>query len=223
MRAAACALLAIGLTIGSAVRLGAQTPAPAAEAAAANGSDFSGTWTLDRRISDDPAQVNFEARPAGRNDASNRRRGSYGGFGGRGSFGGSTGSGNRTDTNAAALTADERTRLVALTTELKTASGTLTIAHHDPSFVVTDAQGTALSFETNAARRDQTLGAAALTSTTHWQDGRIITEFAISGRRTLVYTYTLLPKTHQLVLRVRPQFSDLPGAPELKLVYVPKS
>jgi hypothetical protein len=227
MRASACILLALGLTIGSGGRLCAQTPSPAAEAASANGPDFSGTWTLDRRLSDDPAQTNFEAPPAGQNQASNRRRGSIGGFGGRASFGGSAGSGNRNDSNAT-LTPDERARLVALTTELKIASGTLTIAHHDPAFVVTDAQGTALSFETNAARRDQTLGAAALTSTTHWQDGRIITEFAIGARRTLVYTYTLLPKTHQLVLRVRPQFSDLTGgsggnAPELKLVYVPKS
>jgi hypothetical protein len=206
IRLAACALLALTLT------------APQAN------PDFSGAWTLDRRISDDPAQANFEASRQAQGD-SNRRRGSAGGFGGRGAFGGSS-RGNRS-TATTSLTPEERVRLVALTTELKTASATLTIEHHDPSFGVTDARGTTLLFDTNGARHDHTLGDAALTSTTRWQDGRIVTEFAIGGTRTLVYTYSLLPKTHQLVLRVRPQFGDQPGpganAPELKLVYVPKS
>jgi hypothetical protein len=210
IRLAACALLALTLT-----------------ATQAN-PDFSGTWTLDRRISDDPALTNFEAPRQAQGDSnSNRRRGNAGGFGGRGGYGG-YGGGSRTNRNTpiASLTPEERARLVALTTELKTASATLTIEHHDPSFGVTDARGTTLLFDTSGAKRDHTLGDAALTSTTHWQDGRIVTEFALGGTRTLVYTYTLLPKTHQLVLRVRPQSADAGGgggnAPELKLVYVPK-
>lgn len=208
MRLAACALLALTLT-----------------AMQAN-PDLSGTWTLDRRISDDPAMANFEAPRQAQAD-SNRRRGGggfgRGGFGG-GSFGGGSGANRRAATTS--LTAEERARLVALTTELKTGSATLTIEHHDPSFGVTDARGTTLLFDTDGTRHDHTLGDTPLTSTTHWQDGRVLTEFAIGGTRTLVYTYTLLPKTHQLVLRVRPKFGDQGGGgvivPELKLVYVPK-
>jgi len=209
IRLAACALLALSLT-----------------ATQAN-PDFSGTWTLDRRISDDPAQTNFEA-PRQAHGESNRRRGSAGGFGGRGGYGGSYGGGSRANrgTPTESFTPEERTRLVALTNELKTGSATLTIEHHDPSFGVTNARGTTLLFDTSGGKHDHTLGDASLTSTTRWQDGRIVTEFAIGGTRRLVYTYTLLPKTHQLVLRVHPQFGDQstggPNAPELKLVYVPK-
>jgi len=205
-RLAACALLALTLM-----------------ATQANGPDFSGTWTLDRRMSDDPAQANFEA-PRQAQGNSNRRRGSAGGFGGRGIYGGGSSANRSTPTES--LTPEERARLAALTTELKTASATLTIEHHDPSFGVTDARGTTLLLDTSGAKHDHTVGDATLTSTTHWLDGRIVTEFAIGGTRTLVYTYTLLPKTRQLVLRVRPQFGDRPAgganAPELKLVYVPK-
>ena len=175
---------------------------------------------LDRLLSDDPTQVNFDAAPSGQNQGSNRRRG--GGFGGLGGFGqgGNYGSGNRNNANES-VTPDERARLAALTDQLKKASATLTISHHEPSLVITDAQDHALFFQTNASRDDHPLGAVTITSTTHWEGDRIVTEYAVSNRRTLVYTYTLLPRTNQMVLRVRRQFNDMSGgnAPELKLVY----
>jgi hypothetical protein len=202
-----CLLLASGLTLGGVVQL----------------PDFSGTWTLDRLMSNDPTQVNFEAPPPQAPGATNPHRGGFSasGFGMRAGSGGGGGSNSRSQSEASAITPDERARLTALTNQLKGASATLTIAHQDPKVAITDALGRTLTFETDASRDNHTFGAVTFTSTSHWEGDRIIVEAAISDRRTLVYTFTLLPNTHQMVLRVRPQFSDLPqvNGSELKLVY----
>jgi hypothetical protein len=39
-------------------------------------------------------------------------------------------------------------------------------------------------------------------STTRWDASRIVTEARVGDRLTLVYTYTLLAATNQMVLRV---------------------
>ena len=217
-----CLLLAFGLALSWTTPSAAQTPTPAPAAGASEQlPDFSGTWILDRRLSNDPTQVNFEAPPA-QLPGTNTRRGSFGvsGFGGRGGYGQNGGSRNRNDA-AVSTTPEERARLAALTDQLKTASATLTIAHHDPTLAVSDALGRTITFQTTASRDDHTLGAVTIASTSHWEGGRILVEYAISDRRTLVYTYTLLQTSHQMVLRVRPQFNDLPrvNGSELKLVY----
>jgi hypothetical protein len=213
-------VLALSLATASTARMAAQSPTPAASE---NGTDFSGTWILDRVISDELAKIDFEAVPAAQRRPA-ARRGGFGGFGGRGGFGATSRSGSSSE-KPERPTPDERARLAALTDLLKRASATLTIAHHDPVFVVTDALGNSLSFDTNASRNEHSLGAVTIPSTAHWQGARVIVEFAISSRRTLVYSYTLLQKTRQLILRVRPEFNDLPGAnaTELKLVYDLKS
>jgi hypothetical protein len=249
MKKFTCLLFGFSLAVGAAARVTAQTASstaqpPTAQSSTAQSStpqtpatepstsspstgasteklpDFSGTWTLDRSLSNDPAQVNFGGAPVQQNQG-NRRRGGFGGFGGLGGFGGGGGGrgSNNTSNSSASGTSDERARLTALTDELKKASATLVISHHDPSFVVNDALDHTLFFNTTASREDHTLGDVTFSSTSHWEGDRIVVEYAISSRRTLVYTYTLLPKTNQMVLRVRPQFNDGTNASELKLVY----
>jgi hypothetical protein len=242
MKKFTCLLFGLGLAVGAAARVMAQTPSaapsttqpsttqpstpqtPARQPSSASAGasteklpDFSGTWTLDRSLSNDPAQANFGGAPVQQNQGTNRRRGGFGGFGGFGG-GSSRGSSNSSNTSASG-TPDERARLAALTDELKKASATLVISHHDPDFVVNDALDHTLFFNTTASREDHTLNDVTFSSTSHWEGDRIVVEYAISSRRTLVYTYTLLPKTNQMVLRVRPQFGDGSNASELKLVY----
>lgn len=229
MKVSLCGALVLGLTAGWALPSTAQTTSVATHEVSADlHPDYSGTWTLDRSISNDPAQARFDA--GNRGPGANRPRVGFGGGGFGGSFGGggvgrrgggrNDGDGARENTKDTA-TADETARLAALTDELKTGSATLTISHHDPDFVVNDALNHAFFLHTNASRDDHPLGALTITSTTHWEGDRIVAEYAVSDRRTLVYTYTLLPKTRQMVLRVRAQFNDISSAniPELKLVY----
>jgi hypothetical protein len=165
---------AIGLAVASPAPAWAQTVPPAATSTEA-AANFSGTWSLDRNISDDPSQANFAAsgsqrgqRPGGFGGRSGRRGGGLGGFGG-------SRPGNR-DT-ADASTPDERTRLQVLTDELKKGSASLVISHLDPSFVIDDAQDHAQFFQTTATPDEHHLGSVTVTSTTDWEGSRLVTRF----------------------------------------------
>ena len=176
--------------------------------------DFSGTWKLDRSISTDPAQIEFAPAPV------ENRRAVRGGFGGFGRGGG----GRRAAGRSAAeeLTPLEQERLKALTDELKTASATLVISHHDPAFVVNDAQDHTLFFRTTGESDENHAGATTITSSTHWDGARLVTECVLGSRLTLTYSYTLLPNTKQLVIRVARKTDDRRQAgQDVRLVYRP--
>jgi hypothetical protein len=179
--------------------------------------DFSGTWKLDRSISTDPAQISFAPVPI-----ENRRQRS--GFGG--GFGRTSGGTRRPTGRATAedLTPLEQERLKALTEELKTASATLVISHHDPAFVVNDAQDHTLFFRTTGESDENHAGATTITSSTHWDGARLVTECVLGSRLTLTYSYALLPNTNQLVIRVARKTDDRRHAgQDVRLVYRPGS
>ena len=175
--------------------------------------DFSGTWTLDRNISSDPSQVEFVPRA----DANRRpQRGGIGGFGGFGRGGRRRPGGS----DAESLTSVEQERLNALTDQLKVASDRLVISHHDPDFTINDAKNHTLFLHTTGVREENQLGATTINSSTHWDGSRVVTECVLGSRLTLVYTYTLLPNTRQLVVRVARQIDDRQRAgQDVRLVY----
>ena len=181
--------------------------------------DFSGTWTLDRNLSTDPAQIDFAPKP----DANRRpqRGGGIGGFGGGFGRGGSRPRADNQN-SAESLTPSEQERLKALTDQLKTATATLVISHHDPDFIVNDAQDHTLFLHTTGEREENHLGTITVNSSTHWDGSRVVTECVLGSRLTLVYTYTLLPNTRQLVVRVARQVEDRrPAGQDVRLVYRP--
>jgi hypothetical protein len=181
--------------------------------------DFSGTWALDRNISTDPAQIDFA--PA----ATANRQPQRDGFGGGGGIGGFGGGRSRQRTNgqgSEGLTQVEQDRLKALTDQLKTATGTLVISHHEPDFVVNDAQNHTLFLHTTGVNDDNNVGATTISSSTHWDGSRLVTECVLGSRLTLVYTYTLLPNTKQLVVRIsRPAGDRQRAGQDVRLVYRP--
>lgn len=188
--------------------------------------NFSGTWALDRGISNDPAQASFDA-PQNQNgqrsggSGGSRRRGGFGGGGFGGGGGGFGGSRPANRDSAPPATTDERARLQALTDQLKKEFTTLVISHHDPSFVINDAKDHTQFFQTTGSTDDHQLGAVTVSSSTHWDGSRLVTEYSLSSRQKLVYTFTLLPATKQLVLRVRLDATEgrRTEGPELKLAY----
>ena len=175
--------------------------------------DFSGTWTLDRDISSDPSQAEFVPRA----DANRRpQRGGIGGFGGFGRGGRRRPGGN----DAESLTSVEQERLSALTDQIKMASDRLVISHHDPDFVINDAKNHTVFLHTTGMREENHVGAATISSSTHWDGSRLVTECVLGSRLTLVYTYTLLPNAKQLVVRVARQVDDRQRAgQDVRLVY----
>jgi len=197
-------------------RLAAAQAAPPAAVPLDTRPDFSGTWSLDRSISTDPDKASFV--PANRR--SNQGGGGRGGgFGGRGGFGGGSRS-RYQDSSSDDMTSEEKTRLSVLTDLLKKGSATLVISHHDPSFVVNDSLDHTQFFQTTGSSDEHDLVSAKLTSTTRWEESRLVTEYDLSSSRKLMYTYALLPASRQMVLRVR-LVGDTGRAtgPEVKLVY----
>jgi hypothetical protein len=180
--------------------------------------NFSGTWVLDRSISSDPAQATFDTIGA---RAGGARSGRGGGFGGRGGGFGGAGGGNTTRNPGNATTPEERNRLRELTDQVKRSSAAIVISHIDPTFTVTDAQGHAQVFQTDGSIDQRQLATVFVDSSAHWDDSRLVIEYVVGVDRKLLYTYTLLPKTMQLVIRIRLDASQTQrsGTPEVKLVY----
>jgi len=223
-RAASCTALLLMLAAwGTAPGRAQSVPPSPPPAASASGShpDFSGTWTIDRAISVDPSQISLTPSAGSNRPQSQNRRGGFGGYGGFGRGGSRQGGRSQRPT----LSADEQARIKALTDELKTASATLVISHHDPTFVVDDAQEHAQFFQTDGSAAENHAGGTTIPTTTHWDGDRIVTEYAISADLTLVYTYTIVKKTNQLVVRVNRKAGDnvRPFSPDVKLVYNRKS
>jgi hypothetical protein len=194
-----------------------QQTAPADKTSTVARPDFSGSWALDRSISSDPAQAAFDTIGARAGGAGGGRGG---GFGGRGGFGGG-GGGNTSRNPVSAITPEERNRLRELTDQLKRSSAAIVIAHNEPTFTVTDSQGRAQVFQTDGSIDQRQLVSVFVDCSAHWDDSRLVIEYVVSVDRKLIYTYTLLPKTMQLVIRVT---LDAPetrrgGSPEIKLVY----
>ena len=190
----------------------AQTPVP--DTAPATRPNFSGRWSLDLDLSSDPSKAAFDAAPDNsRSRSGGRRGGGLGGFGGFSRSGGSSTGG--------AMTSDERTRLQGLTDQIKKSSAQLTISHSDPSLAITDPEGHTQLFQTSGSKDQHQLASTVVESTTHWDDIRLVTEYALGSSRKLVYTYSLVPRTDQMVIRIRLDATEgsRAGRQEVKLVY----
>jgi hypothetical protein len=193
IRTPAYLIVVLGIAAAPGHPARAQTAPPSTTVDDSRRLDFSGTWVFDSSLSIDPAQIRFDA-PAVAPRQENR--------GGRARFGSGSGRNASSRGGGEVLTPTEQSRLDALTHELKTSSGTLVISHHDPSFVVADVQDRAQFFHTNGVSDDNHVGDETVTGSAHWDGSRIVTELALSSRLTLTYTYTMLPRTNQLVVRV---------------------
>jgi hypothetical protein len=204
--------IAIALTPSS---VPAQTPARTSSPGAGDTHlDFSGTWAIDRSISNDPQQVTLDGTQASRD----QRNGGFGSYRRGGSRGGRP---DNRQPAASSMTPDERARLQALVDALKTSSNVLVISHHEPDFVVSDAKNQTQFLKTDGSTSENHLGSVTVSSTTRWDGSRLVTTYPLGGSDQLVYTYTLLSATKQLVLRVRHDAAEgqRGGSPELKLVY----
>src|SRR4029077_1037063 len=142
-----------------------------------------------------------------------------GGFGGAGRGGRRRAGGQNAE---GSLTPIEQERPKALTEQLKTSTATLVISHHDPDFVVNDAQDHTLFLHTTGEREENHLGTITISSSTRWDGPRLVTECVLGSRLTPLATYTLLPNTRQLVVRVARQAEDRrPAGQDVRLVYRP--
>jgi hypothetical protein len=187
----------------------AQTPGAGATG---DHPDYSGTWKLDPSISADPSKTTFDP-------PQNPNAQRFGGFGG-GRRGGGGGRRPGRDT-ANDGTPDERARRQALVDFIRKGAATLVISHHDPHFVINDAADHTQFLESDDSTANQQIGTQTISAATHWEGPHLVSEYTLSSRQKLVFTYTLLAASKQMVLRVRLDDTERRRvlAQELKFVY----
>jgi hypothetical protein len=191
--------------------------------------DFTGSWVLDRDISADLTRAQFE--PAQQTQNQRSPGGFSGGIGGIG-IGGRRGGGGRPRSGgtegggrAGALTAEEHARLKEIADYVRTLTS-LTIEHSDHStFTVIDPHGRSRLYTTDAKPGEQAFATQTIGSVTKWDGPHVVTTFQIGPERDLVFTYILVPASHQMALRISLDESGRPRAdvPEIRLVYKMKA
>lgn len=191
--------------------------------------DFSGTWTLDSYLSDNPEQVAQEIRfDTGQSadqelfggETERDRPGGIGpGSAGRGGSGG-PGRDRRGTADRDQISPDDRKTLNELTDAVQFAPPTLTIAQTDGDITIASARGGTQMLHTNGKVEQQALNAGMVGRVARWEGPTLVVAYEVGHAGTLTYTYLLVPTTKQLLIRVNfERRRGQPGPFEIKLVY----
>jgi hypothetical protein len=157
--------------------------------------DFSGTWRLNEELSEDPRQKMQEAgggrggrggggmgRGGGGAEGGGGGRGGMGGGSGRGGMGG--GGGRHGGGDSGEGSGDRVARL----SENLAAQKVLAISHKDPQLVVTDLNGRARTFFTDARKVEEERSEGTAKIQAKWNDRSIVVVTKL-GEREITETY----------------------------------
>jgi len=183
--------------------------------------DLSGKWTLDTVLSDSPEQI----AAAIRIDVGQGGGESLSGEPGRGGAGRGNGGRHRGESRPGGAqnhqpNADEQKRIDELTESLRYPPTTLTVAQTPTAVTVTDEQQRARTLTPNGKREKQTVGSSSLDVATRWEGPQLVSEQDLGGGRLVRYTYSIVPTTKQLLVRVAiDRTPGFPGPFQIRLVY----
>jgi hypothetical protein len=96
----------------------------------------------------------------------------------------------------------------------------LTIAQSDATVTITRGQGTSEILRLDGKAEKQSFETGTANRSAVWQGPQLRVAYEIGGVGTLTYTYSIVPTTRQLLIRVN--FERIPGNPgpfEIRLVY----
>jgi len=206
----ACIALAVGFCLGVA-RVRAQS------GAATGTIDLSGRWTLDTYLSDNAEQVAAAVRiDLGIGGGQQRGFPMDGGRYGRGR--------GRSDLPPAGRppepSAAEQNRLEEMVAPLRYPPPTLTITQTPGAITFAGAQGDTRTFATTNAKEKQSVAGATVETRTRWDGPQLVSEHDIGNGRKITYTYSIVPTTKQLLVRISIErgVNDV-GPFEIKQVY----
>ena len=183
--------------------------------------DLSGKWTLDTVLSDSPEQIAAAIRiDVGQGGGENLFGESGGGPAARGTVGrrgGEPRSGNGRNHQPSA---EEQKRIDELTESLRYPPTALSIAQTPAAITVTDQQQRVRTLTENGKREKQTVGSASLDVATRWEGPQLVSEHDLGGGRLVRYTYSIVPTTKQLLVRIAiDRTAGFPGPFQIRLVY----
>jgi len=184
--------------------------------------DLSGTWTFDLYVSDNPQQVAAAIRTdlgSGANELSLFDGSGEGGRGGRG-MGRRNRSPEEADRRPTPPSADEQRTIDTITQMVRYAPPTLRVEQSPTSVTIGDPQGTSRTFQTNGKREPQQFDTAHADSVAQWEGPQLVIRFDLGKGRQMTYTYSIVPTTRQLLVRVAFERAPKePGPFEIKFVY----
>jgi hypothetical protein len=183
--------------------------------------DLGGTWTLDTYLSDSPEQVaasirvdlgqdGFDAFSGGMPERGRTRGMGRRGQSPRGESGG----------NAAATNPEDQRAIDNITAAVRFPPPTLQITQTDGSITIGDAQGQSRTFQTNGKREQQLFDTTRADSVARREGPQVVIDVDLGKGRKMTSTYSIVPTTRQLRMRVR--FERAPndlGPFEVKYIY----
>ena len=108
----------------------------------------------------------------------------------------------------------------AITRPLRYPPTTLRISQSDGSVTIADEQGQSRTFQTNDKREPQTFETARADTTARWEGPNLVIDYDLGKGRKMTYTYSIVPTTHQLLVRVGFERAPKdPGAFEIRFAY----
>jgi hypothetical protein len=183
--------------------------------------DVSGTWTLDTYLSDSAQQVAASIRAdLGQNDLAMFPGPPEGGrFGrGMGRRGQPPPEGSNRPTTP--LNAEEQRALDAVTRPVRFPAPTLHIAQTAAAVTVDDAHGQSRTFDVTGKREQQMFDTTRAESSARYEGPQLVIDFDLGKGRKMTYTYSIVPTTRQLLVRVTfERAPNQPGPFEIKIVY----
>lgn len=187
----------------------------------AGAPDLSGTWTLDTYLSDNPEQVLASIRAdLGQEASSLLSESTEAGRNARGRGRRAEPRRDQASSTAAEPTADEQRAIDAITAEIRYPPPTLTIVETASAVTLKDATGGSRTFQTNGKAEPQTFADTRANVTASWQGPQLVVAFDLGKGRTMTSTYSIVPTTHQLSLRVTIERApNQPGPFEIRYIY----
>ena len=181
--------------------------------------DRSGKWTLDTVLSDSPEQIAAAIRiDVGQGGGANlfSESGSRGrGNGGRRGGEPRSGSGRNHQPSA-----EDQKRIDELTESLRYPPTALSITQTASAITVTDEQQRARTLTPNGKREKQAVGSASLEVASRWEGPQLVSEQDLGGGRLVRFTYSIVPSTKQLLVRIAiDRTAGFPGPFPIRLVY----
>lgn len=191
------------------------------EVAGQEQADLSGSWRLNRELSDDPSERMAEAG-SGRAGSGSAGEGGFGGMGG-GRGGGRSGRGGRGGSGGGRgqFSEEDRERLRRFRETALTMAEKFTIAQSDSTVAFTFQGTSALTLHTDGRKLKQEsddLGKIEIKA--KWNDGELVVERKMDGGK-ITERYSHAQYSERLFVTTKTEFSRMPRAIVFRRVYDP--
>jgi hypothetical protein len=160
-----------------------------AVSAATGKPDLTGTWRLNRGVSEFPHDLGFGPDWQDPDSKGNQASGRGGGGSRRSGRGGGGGSVNIRPPVNLPESEEDSLKIDQLLGEVRDPSPSLTIVQSESAVTITDDRGTARTFHTNGKEEFQKLDAGPMGTTSKWAAGTLVIEYRVAKDQELRYSY----------------------------------